>query len=321
MILFKQFILNEGGNIFKGKTDKIKKEHIEPTMVKYFEELKKVFPKKSNIFNKSYFHYLGSVGKKPYSGDIDLGIDSSVIAGNNFDDKSLKEWNLDPAKVKAEFEKLKKRAKTSTDNELMMKATLKGIVEQVNSKAKYLYQDEKKITPANIFGFFPQYDEDDNKLDMGVQIDWMISEIELLKFSYYSEVYEGDNVKGLHRTQLLVALFQVLGISFSHTKGITDKSTGKLITKKPKEIVEYLEDKLGLKLSKDVIKNYFKLSDIIFHKIDPNIKDDTIDEYFKILDRTRTDIPYNLQDEWKKRKKKLGLTGKFLPDNSKLKNI
>jgi hypothetical protein len=41
--------------------------------------------------------------------------------------------------------------------------------------------------------------------------------------------------------------------------------------------------------------------------------------YFKILDSTRADIPDDMQDEWRKRKDSLGLTGKFLPDNSALK--
>ena len=41
--------------------------------------------------------------------------------------------------------------------------------------------------------------------------------------------------------------------------------------------------------------------------------------YFKILDSTRTDIPDDLQKEWLMRREPLGLSGKFLPDNSKLK--
>lgn len=46
-----------------------------------------------------------------------------------------------------------------------------------------------------------------------------------------------------------------------------------------------------------------------------------IDIYLKILDSTRADIPDDLQVEWKKRRAKLGLTGKFLPDNSALKGL
>jgi hypothetical protein len=46
--------------------------------------------------------------------------------------------------------------------------------------------------------------------------------------------------------------------------------------------------------------------------------DSIINIYLKILDSTRADIPYDLQDEWRARKDNLGLTGKFLPDDSKL---
>jgi hypothetical protein len=38
-----------------------------------------------------------------------------------------------------------------------------------------------------------------------------------------------------------------------------------------------------------------------------------------ILDRTRADIPEDLQAYWIDNQERLKLTGKFLPDNSKLK--
>ena len=52
-----------------------------------------------------------------------------------------------------------------------------------------------------------------------------------------------------------------------------------------------------------------------------NKKDYTtlIDIYFTILDSTRADIPDDLHQEWKASKKRLGLTGKFLPTTSLLK--
>ena len=307
-----------GGNIFKGKyqTSPIKREWIKPTLDNYFTELKSIFPKKSNILNLSHFHTLGSVGKKDYSGDIDLGIDASLIAGNDFDDKSLKDWNLDPKAVKDEFLKLKKRARSATDSQLMLKATLKGIVDQINKKSKFLVQDEKKITPSNIFGAYTQFDSKDNRTDKWVQLDWMVGDIELLDFSYYSEEYTG-NVKGLHRTQLLIAMFQAMNYSFSHAKGLTDKATGEMVATKPKEIVEKLEELYGIKLSKDTMKNYFKLSEVVL-KLPKDLKDKILDEYFKILQYTRTDIPENIQDDWKRLNKKNHYETKFLPPNSKL---
>jgi hypothetical protein len=38
----------------------------------------------------------------------------------------------------------------------------------------------------------------------------------------------------------------------------------------------------------------------------------------KILDSTRADIPLNLQKYWIENQDRLGLKGKFLPDNSNL---
>jgi hypothetical protein len=46
--------------------------------------------------------------------------------------------------------------------------------------------------------------------------------------------------------------------------------------------------------------------------------DNIIDTFLKILDHTRVDIPEDLHEEWKARQKRLGLTGKFLPADSKL---
>ena len=56
--------LNEGGNIFKGQTDKIPLEFIQPTLDKYYEELNRLFPAHRDVFTK--FEPVGSVGKKPF---------------------------------------------------------------------------------------------------------------------------------------------------------------------------------------------------------------------------------------------------------------
>jgi hypothetical protein len=305
-----------GGNVFKGKTKPIKKEYIEPTVREYFSELRKVFPKKSRIFSKKYMKYVGSVGKKDVSGDIDFAIDISSIVDKDFSDGSMKNWGLNPTDVKSQFEKFKKRSRTATDEDVMTRAVLNGIVEKINSTAKQLYCDEKKITPGNIFGFFPQYDDKGKKLNFGVQMDWMVGNLDWLQFSYYSTVYTG-NVKGLHRTQLMLSMFQNLDLSFNHVKGVTDKKTSKIIATSPKEAIEILEDRYEIKLSKRVYENYFSLIKVV-NKLPKKDRDNIIAIYFKILDSTRADIPDDLQSEWKKRKSELGLTGKFLPKDSKL---
>jgi hypothetical protein len=305
-----------GGNVFKGRTRSIKKEHIEPTVQKYFDELKSVFPKKRGIFNKRHFKYLGSVGKKPKSGDIDFGIDVSSIIPE-VTDTEIKKWNLDPKTVKEQFLKLKKRSRTATDSQLILKALLQGIAAQINSQAPNIHTDEKKIGLGTMFSLFPQYNEQDEKLDYGVQMDWMIGKLDLLQFSYYSARYKG-NVKGLHRTQLMLSMFQCVDISFSHASGIKDKNTKEFITDDPKEMMKILSDRLNVTLTRSVMNDYFKLIAVV-KSLPKNTYDCIIDTYLRILDKTRADIPEDLHNEYRARKQRLGLTGKFLPDDSLLK--
>lgn len=313
-------LLSEGGNVFKGKTASIALEDIEPTLNAYFAELKKIFPKKAAIFNLSHFHTLGSVGKKPRSGDIDLGVDVKSILDKEISDKSFQDWNLDPKAVHAEFESLKKRARTSTDEQVMLKAFLKQLTLYINKHAPILYCDETKVTAGNIFGVYPQLTPDGKKVGIGVQIDWMMGDLNWLKFSYHSAAYPvNSNVKGLHRTQLMLAAFQQAGLSFNHVSGVKDKETGKVVATDPKQALNQLAFKLGVRVTSADAEDYYKLHALLKAKCKPEDYSGILDTYFRILDSTRCDIPDDLQDEWKRRKTRLHLTGKFLPDDSALK--
>ena len=316
---FKTYI-TEGGNVFAGKTASIKLEYIKPTLDAYYAELKKLFPKKASIFNDKHFHPLGSVGKKPLSGDIDLGIDSKDILDSNMSDKSIEAWNIDPKKVHAEFAKLEKRAKTSSPEQLMFKAFLKELTLYINAHAPNLFCDEKKVTAGNIFGLFPQITPKGEHVGIGVQIDWMVGNLQWLTFSYHSSAYPADsNVKGLHRTQLMLSAFQTAGLSFNHVSGVKDRDTGEVIATTPEAALGELNARLGTKLTTQNVADYYLLHDQLKKHLKPKQYSDTVDTYFKILDSTRADIPDDLQAEWKKRKAHLGLTGKYLPDNSALK--
>lgn len=305
-----------GGNVFKGKTDRIKAEYIPVTLDNYYKELSKLFPKKKDIFHQ--FKPVGSVGKKPTSGDIDLAIDISMLVDKHMSDESIAKWGVDPKNVKSTFETLKKRAKTAVDSQLMMKAFLTELVKLINSKTDNIYCDDKKITYGNIFSLFPQYDEQGNKLDIGVQIDWMVGDIEWLEFSYYSEEYTG-NVKGLHRTQLMLSMFTNLGLIFNHSQGVKDKVTGEVLATKPSEAINVLNDRYNINISQSILSNYFELRKYIEKHLDKSVYNSIIAIYLRILDSTRCDIPDDLQKTWKDRKGELGLTGKFLPDDSLLK--
>lgn len=314
---FKEFIV-EGGNVFAGRTASIQLENIAPTLERYFAELKQIFPKKAGIFNEKYFHPLGSVGKKPISGDIDLGVDVKVIVDQSISDQSIADWNLDPAAVRAEAENLKKRARTSTPEQLMMKAFFKLLTLYINSHAKNLYCDEKKVTHGNIFGLYPQFDAQGNNLGTGVQIDWMVGDLNWLRFSYYSAAYpRGSNVKGLHRTQLILAAFQVAGYSFNHVSGVKDKNTGEVVATTPEQALYILSRAYNTTFTPEVVEDYYKLHQLL-QTLPKEQYDAILDIYLRILDSTRADIPDDMQQYWVDNQQRLGLKGKFLPADSKL---
>ena len=307
--------LNEGGNIFKGKTSSIPKEFIEETVREYFADLKKTFPKKKDIFNKKHFKYLGSVGKKAFSGDIDFGIDVSSIIDKEISDEGIQSWGVNIDEFNKKFEKIQKRARTATTEQSKIKALLFLIAERINNKSQRIHCDEKKTTSGNMFGFFPQI-SNKKEVGTGCQIDWMVGNLDWLSFSYHSNVYSG-NVKGLHRTQLMLAMFQHLDMSFNHVSGVTDKNTKKIIATSPEEALELLSKGFKTTITSAKSKDYFKLQTII-QKQSKKDQDNIYDIYLRILDRTRADIPEDLQLYWINNKSRLGLTGKFLPSDSNL---
>lgn len=310
---FKTF-LAEGGNIFDS-TGPIKREWIEPTLKQYYKELGRLFPKKKGVFKS--FTPVGSVGKKPMSGDIDLAIDISKIVDKTFTKASIEQWNLNYDDVLTNFAKLKKRARSSSDSQIMTKAMLQGIAAYIDKNSKILEINLKKITPSNMFGAFPQYNEKNKKQKISVQLDWMVGNLDWLTFSYYSQEYKGA-VKGLHRTQLMLALFSALGYTFNHGTGVKHKESGLVVAEKPSEAMDILSTEVGKKIDKKTIESYFSLQAWMQKNLKKNIYSEVIDIYFKILDSTRADIPEDLQPEWVKRKSKLKLTGKYLPVDSNL---
>jgi len=312
-------IINEGGHVFAEKTTAIKREDIAPTLAAYFKELKQLFPKKASIFSTEYFIPLGSVGKKPVSGDIDLGIDASTILDKTMSDTSVAAWNIDPKQLQKEFEILQKRARSSSPEQLRMKAFLKLLTKFLNARSNNIESSEKKVTTGNMFTLFPQVTASGKGNDKGVQIDWMIGNLNWLKFSYYSSEYpEGSNVKGLHRTQLLLSAFQTANLAFDHVSGVKDKETGKILATDPDTALKALGKRLGFAIPIEDVENFYKLNDLLAKNMTPQQYRETLDRYYRTLDSTRADIPDNLQKDWLTRKDALNLTGAFLPDTSNL---
>jgi hypothetical protein len=198
-------LINEGGNVFKSTnpTASIKKEDIDPTLEKFVDELSAIFPAKANSFK--VFERLGSVGKKPISGDIDLAYDVKNIFpdGKNPD---FKGWGVDKAQYDALVEGFKKRSKTASPEKIQLRAMIELIGQKVKDGGADMEVDTKGSGTGTIFFNIPQYDPKGKSLNKNVQTDINIGNLEWLKFSYYSNTYAG-NVKGLHRTQLMLATF------------------------------------------------------------------------------------------------------------------
>lgn len=296
-----------GGNIFQG-SGQIKKEHISPTLKNFFSELKEIFPSAAKHFKS--VRTLGSVGKKDYSGDIDL-----AISGEAF--KNLNDWGLDSKRVEDLFQGFKKRARTSTDEQLQKRALVVGVAEKIQAANTDILVDMKGSGAGALFLLAPQIDEQGENLGIGVQIDMNIGDVDWLTFAYHSNTYTG-NVKGLHRTQLMLAMYTEKGYTFSHNYGVKDRETQGIVANTPQSAIELLNREYALNLTQQDLADYFKLVEILETKIDPSLKESIYKRFIKILDSTRADIPEHLQQFWIGNQAELGLKGKFLPDNSNL---
>lgn len=296
-----------GGNVF-GNTAPIKKEHIKPTLLEFFRQFKKIFPKAEPFFRE--MKTLGSVGKKDYSGDIDL-----ALSGKSFD--NVEDWGLDREHIMQLFQAFKKRARTATDDLLMKRAVIVAIAEIVQNSDTEIVVDMKGSGAGALFLMFPQYDETNTQLEDNVQIDINVGDVDWLEFAYYSNTYSG-NVKGLHRTQLLVSLFSNKGYIFSHNYGVKDRDTQEIVANSPQQAIDLLNKEYNLNLDRDTIGDYFKTMETLEAGLSPEELNRVYGIYLKILDSTRADIPEDLQSYWIENQERLGLKGRFLPDNSNL---
>ena len=300
-------IVNEGGNVWDNSAP-IKKEYIQPTLKKFKEEFTKIFPVASKYFDSVIT--LGSVGKKDVSGDIDLAIDEAAFTNVN-------DWKLDPAYLTELFAKFKKRSRSATDSQIMKRAVIVGISEIVNKESKIIETDVKSAGSGTLFCQFPQFGEKGKETDLSVQIDINVGDIDWLRFAYYSDSYKG-NVKGLHRTQLMLSLFTYKSHTFSHNYGVKDKESQEVVAKNPDEAVSLLNKLYGFNINEKILQNYFDLQDFLKKNLKEEDLHNIWNTYLKILDSTRCDVPEDLQAYWVEHQDELGLTGKFLPNNSNL---
>ena len=304
----KESLITEGGNVWYNSSS-IKKEYIKPTLDAFKKEFTRLFPVASKHFGG--VRTLGSVGKKDVSGDIDLAIDKSAFTDTD-------DWGLDKARITELYAQYKKRARSASDEQLMKRAVIVSIAELVNEKSDLIKTDVKQSGSGTLFCQFPQFD-DKGQLDISVQIDINVGDIDWLTFAYYSDSYQG-NVKGLHRTQLMLSLFSNKGYTFSHNYGVKSKATQEIVAQDPEKAVDILnnEYKWANKLDQNTLSNYFKLQEFLKANLGEEELNQIYNTYLKILDSTRCDVPEDLQEYWVRNQDILGLTGKFLPNTSTL---
>jgi hypothetical protein len=270
-----------GGNIFKHKATSIPKERIEPTIKAYINALKKAFPMKAHSFN--YFEPVGSAGKKPESGDLDLAIDSTHIV-RSFTGSEIGKWGIDWDDWNNLYTKIHKRSRTATHYMCKMRALLTLISAKLAENGFELGGD---ITAGNIFSCFPQHDENGPTKDF-VQIDWMVGDIEWLRWAYYSHGEEG--LKGLHRTQFMVALFAEIGYTFNHFSGIKKQKTSEWIITSPENALELLSKHYGT-IDLGDTETFAKLYSWLLDTKDPNLYARSLGRYIQILNKSKEKIP------------------------------
>ena len=224
-----------GGNIFKNIATSIPRERIEPTIKAYTKALGEIFPMKAHSL--SFFKPVGSAGKKLISGDLDLAIDWTHIV-RSFTSSEIGKWGIEWDEWNDLYTKIHKRSRTATYQMSKMRALLTLISAKLTEKMDV----DDRVTAGNIFTCFEQHDESGPTGDH-VQVDWMVGDIDWLQWSYYS--HGEKDLKGLHRTQFLVALFSEIGYTFSHFAGIKEKKNSEWTITSPEDALQLLSKHYG----------------------------------------------------------------------------
>ncbi len=93
-----------------------------------------------------------------------------------------------------------------------LKSLFEGFIGGCYRKEGMIQVAKRKPHMAIFFTMFPQYDNY-GQINKYVQIDWMVGDLPWLKFAYHSG--ESGSLKGMHRTQLMVAMLSNKGYTFS----------------------------------------------------------------------------------------------------------
>jgi hypothetical protein len=298
--LLNEILIKEGGNVFKNSeydAQKILLNNIQPTVNKFAEDLGKLFPSKRISFKEltDKNNWLGSTGRKPESGDVDLAYTSDNFFINGKPD--TKGWELDENEFNTLYEKLKKASRVATVEQIQIKALVQLIVKKINSNGGDLFASDKASGAGSIHFSYPQYTPSGEKLDLRAQLDLDIGDMDWLKFRFNSELPKEDpQIKGLHRGQLMLAMFAATGYTFKSGKGFVRKDTGEIIADKPQSAMEVFNDeyKPQAPLTLEIINNYNKLMDYVKNNLKSEDKDATLNMFREALKRAEAYVPDNI---------------------------
>lgn len=287
-----------GGRVFGALCEQIKQENVQPTINKFIEQFGDVVGKVPE------YKTLGSTGKKEVSGDIDLAVSEFFL--NNL--------NLSEMLVAERYVRFKQRARTATEDQLWLRSRL-SVLCDILTKGGFVVSD-KSINNGVIFFEFPQYNEADEQIGKMVQIDVNFGNLTWLEFTYYSNDID-MNIKGLHRTQLILHILSYLGYTMNHNRGVKVNGDDEWIIAHPEGVRLLIEQSFERDLQMETLTSYHWLIDWMEGLTMYDWRG-IMDLYLKTLDSTRCDIPEDLQWYWIGNQERLGLTGKFLPETSNL---
>jgi len=280
-----------GGNIFKDYASPISRQHIRPTLQQYMTHLGIVFPRKAHVFRN--FYPVGSAGTKEISGDLDLAIDfEHFFDGEPFNEDEIRDYRINYDEWEALHKKFSSRARTSTEEMCKWKAFLKLLAYPIVNEG-IVHVANEKTTNGNLFTMFPQFDQY-GQLSQYVQVDWMVGNLPWLKFAYHSA--ERGELKGMHRTQLLVATFATQGYTFLHTKGVKHKATNVFVATTPDEALDLLSG-LFAPIEIEDTHTYENLHSFLERHTSKEDYSNIIKSYRRILTISKAKIPSNLEKE------------------------
>ena len=277
-----------GGNIFKDKATSISIENIQPTIDAYKQRLGEIFPMKAHSL--TFFEPVGSAGKKTTSGDLDLAIDATHII-RHFTEAEIQKWGIDYEDWYETYRKIHKRARTATYHMCKMRSLLTLISEKLAENG--IDVSTKKTTAGNIFTCFPQYGIDGQPTGEYIQIDWMVGDIDWLRWAYYSHGEEG--LKGLHRTQFIVACFSKLGMTFNHFKGVKLKIETEWRITDPETAIEALSCGFG-PITLEQTKTFRDLHSWLLENASKDDYLEVVRRYVGIINLAKAEIPSEIKE-------------------------